>query len=63
MLQIVELCLDLQSKDKELTGSKFIAEIEKKIGGLKQNAIEEELSEDQKQEEAKVKEMLLKILL
>ena len=61
VLQIVELCLDLQSK--ELTGSKFLAEMEKIIGGLRLNAIEEELSEAQKQKEAKEKEMLLKILL
>ena len=55
------ICQALEAQG--LKESELLAELEKKIAALKEKAIEDELSEAQKQKETKVKDMLLKILL
>ena len=54
------ICQALEAQG--LKESELLAELEKKIAALKEKAIEEELSEAQKQKEAKFNDMLLKIL-
>ena len=55
------ICQALEAQG--LKESELLAKLEKKIAALKEKAIEDELSEAQKQKETKVKDMLLKILL